>query len=222
MIGETFSAMHRMRVTQGFRACAKRGAARFVVLPARRFLRCARGIAAVEFGLVAPLMLAMLLGAVEVTRAVSIDRRFSNAASMIADLVAREERLSASDINAIYEVVSQAMSPFDTAPLSISIIPVKGRGGTTVSYVAPQSVPSYHDGAQPGQCQSVPITEGLIESADGSADSVIIVRATYNFTSLFAGGAVYNANWEHDAYAKPRKRSCIDFEGPNSCVSACP
>lgn len=222
MMGESFSTMHWVRGTRGFRASAKRGVARFILLPARRFMRCARGVAAVEFGLVAPLMLAMLLGVVEVTRAVSIDRRISNAASLIADLVAREERLSASDITAIYDVVAQALSPFDPAPLSISIIPVKGRGGTTVSYVAPQSVPSYHNGAQPGQCQAVPITDGLIESADGSADSVIVVRATYNFRSLFAGSAVYNANWQHDAYAKPRKRSCIDFEGPNSCVSACP
>lgn len=221
MSGKASAIMDGVRFNRGRRGSVRRAVVRAAVLPAHRFARCVRGVAAVEFGLIAPIMLVLLLGAVEVTRAVSIDRRFSTVASMIADLVAREERLSSEDVAAIYDVVAQAMSPFDAGPLKISIIPVKGRNGQTVSYVGPESLPAYNGGDQPGRCQSVPVTPGLIESG-GGADSVIIVNATYSYRSLFGGEAAYRANWEHQAFAKPRKRSCVDFEGPNSCVTACP
>ncbi len=222
MIREASNDIGRVGIDGRFRGVARRAVLRAIVRPARRFARCVRGVAAVEFGFIAPIMVVMLLGAVEVTRAVSIDRRFSNVASMVADLVAREEQLTAQDVTAIYDMVAQAMSPFDAAPLKISIVPVKGRNGQTVSYVAPQSLPSYNGGAQPTKCQAVPLTSGLIEASGGGADSVIVVNATYSYRSLFASGAAYNANWEHQAFAKPRKRSCVDFEGPNTCVTACP
>lgn len=220
MISEASAIMHRMRVIQGVRRRLRRRAMRAVVVPAHRFARCARGIAAVEFGFIAPIMLVLFLGVVEVTRAISIDRRFSLVASMVADLVAREERLSATDVTAIYDVVAQVMAPFDTAPLTISIIPVKQRGNEAVSYVSPAAVPSYNNAVQPNKCQTVSIEDGLLETG-GAGDSVILVSATYNYTSLFGGAAAYNSNWQERAFSKPRKRNCVDFEGPNTCTSAC-
>lgn len=207
----------RRGAARGLRRAFLRGA----VGPVRSFCRCVRGVAAVEFGLIAPILLVLLLGVVEMTRAISIDRRFALVASTVADLVAREEQLSPDDVNAIYDVVAQVMSPFDTEPLKISIVPVKGRGAETVSYVSPANLPTYNGATQPGRCQSVPIEDGLIDAGFGPADSVIVVNAAYSFRSLFLGGSVQAGNWEHQAFAKPRRRNCVDFEGPNSCVSAC-
>lgn len=200
-----------------------------LALAARRFVRCARGIAAVEFGFIAPIMLVMLLGAVEVTRAVSIDRRVSGVTAAIADIVTRgnqdasgrEQPFTVNDINAIYDIAAQMMSPFDVAPLKISIVPVKARGAETVAYVAPQNLPSFNGGAQPGRCQGFPITSGLIDPTPGSPDSVVVVNATYSYTPMFAGALMSAANWQHQAISKPRTRSCLDFEGPNSCTQAC-
>lgn len=210
-----------VRIRRLARRGLKRAAIGGVLGPMRNFCRCVQGVAAVEFGFIAPIMLIMLLGVVEVTRAVSIDRRFALVASTIADLVAREEELSAEDVNAIYEIVAQVMSPFDTEPLKISIVPAKGRGAEAVSYVSPSNLPTYNNATQPGRCQAVQIGEGLIDSGLGPADSVIVVNATYRFSSLFLGSGIASGNWEHQAFAKPRKRNCVDFEGPNSCVAAC-
>ncbi|HRN87324.1 TadE/TadG family type IV pilus assembly protein [Hyphomicrobium sp.] len=195
---------------------------RRAVLTAYRFVRCARGVAAVEFAFIAPVMLVMLLGAVEATRAISIDRRLSVVTATVADLVSREEQLTAQDVNAIYDIVAQIMSPFDAGPLSVSIVPVKGRKGDTVSYVAPQNVPSFNGGAQPGKCQPVPIAAGLIDPAADAADSVIVVKASYAYRPMFVGMIMNSANWEEQSFAKPRKQSCVNFEGPDTCRSACP
>ena len=187
----------------------------------RRFGCCARGIAAIEFAFIAPVMLVMLLGAVEVTRAIAIDRRLTMVTATVADLVSREEQLTSPDITAIYDIVAQVMSPFETAPLSISIIPVKSRNGATVVYAASQNVPSFNSATQFGRCDPMPVAAGLVDSAADASDSVILVRASYAYSPLFVGMILNNARWEEQSFAKPRRRSCVDFEGANSCVTAC-
>ena len=52
-----------------------------------RFAADRRGIAAVEFALIAPLMLALCFGSVEVEQAVSLDRMVSLTAGTVANLV---------------------------------------------------------------------------------------------------------------------------------------
>lgn len=222
--------MDQARFVFGEGDSLQRSPSRRLVLPIQRFARCARGIAAIEFGFIAPIMLVMLLGAVEITRAVSIDRRFGEVTAAIADVVTRgnkdangrEQPFTIEDINAIYDVAAQMMSPFDVAPLKISIIPVKASGVQTVSYVAPQNLPSFNGGAQPGRCQAFPIAPGLIDPAPGSPDSVIVVNATYSYEPMFLGMIMRPAHWQQQAFAKPRTRSCLDFDGPpNSCTQAC-
>ena len=66
----------------------------FRLARARRLLRNERGIAAVEFALILPIMLVLWLGGVEVTGALSVDRRLNNLASSIGDLVARDKEIT--------------------------------------------------------------------------------------------------------------------------------
>ena len=185
----------------------------------RRFVRDTRGIAAVEFGFIAPIMLVMLLGAVEITRAISMERRFSLVTSMIADLAAREEKLTAGDVNAIYDIAEQVMSPFDASPLKISLIPVMSSptsASNTVVYPSTTNRPSYNGGAQPAKCQSYPMTPGLL----GKNESVIVVEATYKFTPMLAGYVMDGIEWKDKAIAKPRKSLCVAFDG-STCTTTC-
>ncbi len=58
---------------------------------ARRFGRKIDGIAAVEFALIVPIMLCMFIGTVELSQAITVDRRVTQVASTTADLVARQK-----------------------------------------------------------------------------------------------------------------------------------
>ena len=57
----------------------------------RRFAGDRRGASAVEFALIAPFMILLYLGAVEIILALSIDRKITSAASALADLVAQDD-----------------------------------------------------------------------------------------------------------------------------------
>ncbi|MFN5553034.1 MAG: TadE/TadG family type IV pilus assembly protein, partial [Hyphomonadaceae bacterium] len=63
-----------------------------------------RGVSAVEFALIAPLMIMMLFGASEVSQAVSVDRKVTLAASTLGDLAAQTDRVSCTDLAQIANV----------------------------------------------------------------------------------------------------------------------
>lgn len=184
-----------------------------------RFTRDRRGVAAVEFGFIAPVLLFMLIGAVEVTRAVAIDRRVSVATNMVADLVAREEKLTKDDVQAIYDVVERVMAPYDASQLKMSLIPVKSSptdASKIVVYPETTNRPSLHGAWQPPKCQPYALTPGLL----ATGDSLIVVESSYNFTPMLLGYVMGASVWNDKAYAKPRN-DCVIFDANCVVASGC-
>src|SRR5690554_4731160 len=61
----------------------------------RAAVRDSRGVAAVEFAVIAPVLFLLLIAAYEVSRAISLDRRFHLITTMTGDLVSREQDMGA-------------------------------------------------------------------------------------------------------------------------------
>lgn len=104
---------------------------------AQRFRRDRRGIAAIEFALVVPLMLVMYLGTIEISAAVSINRKVSRIASTVADLVTQQTEVTKSDLKGIMEIGSALLFPYnsDTPVIRIVAIDVEStypKGGKIV------------------------------------------------------------------------------------------
>jgi Flp pilus assembly protein TadG len=87
----------------------------------RRLTRDARGVSAVEFALVAPLMIALYLGCVEVSEGVAADRKVTLVASTVANLVAQSTALSASDLSNIFDASTAIMAPYSTSNVQITV-----------------------------------------------------------------------------------------------------
>ena len=85
------------------------------------FLRDARGVSAIEFALLAPLMITLYLGGVEVSQAVNIDRKVSLTARTIADLVTRVTAVSTADMNNIFDAGTAVAAPYPSSKLKIKI-----------------------------------------------------------------------------------------------------
>lgn len=186
----------------------------------KRFRDDVRGVAAVEFGFIAPVLLLMLVGAVEITRAVAIDRRFTVVTNMIADLVAREEKLTAVDVEAIYKIAANAMAPYEVTPLKLSIIPVASsptNANNIAVYPATTNRPSYNGGPQPAKCQAYALRTGLL----AVNESVIVVESSYAFRPMFLGYVMGDMNWTDKAIAKPRKAACVDFDANGKPCGSC-
>lgn len=146
-----------------------------------RFLRDTRGVAAIEFAIVMPLLVLMLLGTVELARAIDADRRFGNATAVTADLVAREQTLTDADLDGMMNSITHLMSPYDGTALSLGITAVR-------KPINPDEQPkvewSYKHGNQTvlEKGATYPSLPADLVSPGGR---VIIVESTFNFALLF-------------------------------------
>lgn len=104
----------------------------------RRLKTDIAGVAAVEFGLLAPLLLLMTFGTIELSRALIIHKRFQRSASMVGDLVTREKQLWPEDmadaswtksvstgaLAGMMSAAQHAMRPYSSTPLAVQVYQV--------------------------------------------------------------------------------------------------
>jgi Flp pilus assembly protein TadG len=83
----------------------------------RPFLRVARdrrGVSAVEFALILPLMLALYLGGNELGHALTIARKVTHVTSTLGDLITQSKNISNSDMTNILNAAASVMAPYAT------------------------------------------------------------------------------------------------------------
>jgi len=77
-----------------------------------RFRKDKRGVAAVEFALVAPILILAYLGMAELTLGLMAARRTEHLASTIGDLASQSDNLAQSDITDLFSIGSSMLPPF--------------------------------------------------------------------------------------------------------------
>lgn len=175
------------------------------------------GIAAVEFGFIAPIMLLMLVGTAEVSRAVTIDRRFGLATSMVADLITREEDMTSANLVKIYDIIEHVLGNYDNGSMKISVIPVKANpddASDTRVYAESTNRPPLNAGVDE---REIGTAYALTANMISAGATVIVVKAEYSFTPIFFNYIFGNSTWEDTAILSPRN-SCVDFDN-NNCVA---
>ncbi len=94
-------------------------------LPLKRFRRDTKGVAAVEFALIVPLLLAMYLGTMEVSNGVALNKRVARMASAVADLVAQQEEVAKADLDAIMKIGEAILYPYTGDKPQITVVGVE-------------------------------------------------------------------------------------------------
>lgn len=87
----------------------------------RNFRRDHRGVSAVEFALLSPLMIGLYLGSVEISEGIGVDRKVTLTAGAMANLAAQVSSISASDMTNILNAATAIMAPYPIGPLKITV-----------------------------------------------------------------------------------------------------
>jgi Flp pilus assembly protein TadG len=88
----------------------------------RQFARRNEGVAAVEFALIVPIMAVLFIGAVEMSQAVTVNRRVTQVGSTAGDLVARlSGDLDNSALSSIMKTSMYLIDPFPSNNLKIDV-----------------------------------------------------------------------------------------------------
>ncbi len=171
----------------------------------RRLRADQRGAAAVEFAILAPIMITLYFGLVETSEAVLAERKADHAASAIGDLVAQSSgTVSTSDLDDIIAIGQTIMAPYTSTGLQVRISSL-----TPNSAGSPAVTWSYGSGMtklSAGTTKTIPITIS-------AGDSVILSELKYTFNSpvkyVLPNGVVFNETY----YMRPRQTSQITCTG---------
>jgi Flp pilus assembly protein TadG len=96
---------------------------------AARLCASERGVSAVEFALIAPIMVLMLFGAAEASLAVTVDRKTTLAASTLGDLAAQTDLVSCAELSQISAVTRQVFEPYSGSAATMVVAGLKLDGG---------------------------------------------------------------------------------------------
>ncbi|KZD22777.1 hypothetical protein A4A58_27945 [Tardiphaga robiniae] len=80
-----------------------------------------RGVSAVEFALIVPLMFLMFFGMLDVTNYFAIDRKLSQISQGMADLASRYTTLAETDVSNFFIIAGAMLTPYDKTQLKASI-----------------------------------------------------------------------------------------------------
>jgi len=162
------------------------------------------GVAAIEFAMVAPILLTLFLGAVEFSQALTLDRRVTTVASSIADLVAQAEQVSTSELDDIMNIGRTIMetalvSQYNDSDLDITVISVvsDADGNIEVDWSYDRS------GSQPyANGSSYP---NLPANLLGPSASVVVTEVSYDFDPPVGKYLTDGIKLEERAFLRPRR-----------------
>lgn len=162
-----------------------------------RLRRDRRGVSAVEFALIAPVMVAMYLGAAELTSALTVDRKITGVANAVADLVAQDDFVTDAEMDDIHAAAAAILAPnrSDTLSLRITSVRMDAEGEIFVDWSESETMPPLTTDTLP------PLPGGLL----APMNSIVMVEALYPYRTPFHTTIEGAFTLTDTAYLRPRR-----------------
>jgi len=92
---------------------------------ARRLASDKRGVAALEFALVVPLLLCLYFVTMEVAQAIEVNKKVGRVGSMVADLVTQMQEMNKSELEGIMRIGESTLQPYNRSQPNIIITAIE-------------------------------------------------------------------------------------------------
>lgn len=171
---------------------------------AKRLKSDKKGVSAIEFALIFPILVVLLAGATDLGQALMVHRKMNEIVGTTADLVSQESSWTTSKLDAILEGTASIILPFDTDDLTItvSVIDIDASNTATVNWSRAYNT----DALEAGDASPVNIPADIVESGV----QMVIATATYSLTTPFASlmqSITGDSSYEYDRFSMVRPRT---------------
>jgi Flp pilus assembly protein TadG len=165
----------------------------------REWRRSNEGTAAVEFVLVFPILMIMLMGVDEIGTGIMVDQKTIAATQIVADLIARYSNVTDDDLANVVKAGQLALDPYDTSPLGFDIVSIQFDKNNNPQELWRDTV------------NMAPNNDGINRSVGlgVSGDGVLAVTATYKYTPPMGSYIISSINMEEVSFARGRTSSVI-------------
>lgn len=161
-----------------------------------RFARDTKGLAALEFALLLPMMVFLLFGSIDLIDVMGANSRAQNVAASLADVVARDDAVSNAEITGLWSAMDTLMYPNGSATMQIRISSVSIVNATTARVVWSEG-----HGMTARTANS---TISLPAAMMNPGTSVIVAESNYQHTAPLGFLWSSTVNMRHDAYRRSR------------------
>lgn len=170
-----------------------------------------RGVSAVEFAMLLPLMLTLYLGAVEVSQGIGADRKVTLTARTVADLVSQVTGVSNNDMTNSLNAASTVMLPYSTSNLKVVVSSVKidAEGKATISWSDTLN----------GTARSKGATVTLPTALAVPNSSLIWSEVEYFYTPVIGYVITGSLTLKDKIYMRPRMSDCVTREAVQTTCS---
>jgi Flp pilus assembly protein TadG len=189
----------------------------------RDFVADKRAIAATEFAVIVPLMLAMFFGTVEFSSAVAIDRKITMIARTLSDLTSQSVSIDDSSMQDTFTASISVIMPYDATLVkgaisqiyidTNSIATVQWSKGGTIASGATQATLTVSARKAGDKVTSMIPATLLVPST-----YLILSEATYLYTPSVGYVLKSGVTLADASYTRPRQVTCVPYNGvPSSC-----
>jgi Flp pilus assembly protein TadG len=161
-----------------------------------------RGVAAVEFAIVLPFMLALYIGGIELGDALSIDVKVTDATHTVADLATQNTSINNATMLNILGASSKIIAPYPASNLIVTVseVSTNASGAATVTW----------SDSLNGTARTVGQPMTLPSSLAGQANiSLILGEVSYAYTPNLGHAITGTVNLSDSYYLFPRNSTAI-------------
>jgi Flp pilus assembly protein TadG len=201
----------------------------------RRARRCvrgligdSRGVAAVEFAVIVPIMLVLFFGVVEFSSAISVDRKLSMIARTLSDLTSQSlSSTSDTEMQNIFAASASILTPYSVTPTlpTISEIYIDANKVAKIQWTTSATI-AMVSGAPKATLKASAHTKGDIVTVPPGLQvpKSFLIWSEVNYTYVPTVGYVMAKAGVplHDQnYTRPRQSTCVDYPAVVAPAVAC-
>lgn len=158
-----------------------------------------RGVSAVEFALILPVMLMLLFAGAETTTGLQIDRKVTNTARGLSDLASQATSISNTEMSNILNAAADIMAPFPVAKAKIIVTGIQTDilGISRVAWSDAQNTTAYSQ----GRVMTIP---AQLKPLLGTAGFLVLAEVKYTYTPAVAYLISGSIEISDRLYTRPR------------------
>lgn len=169
----------------------------------RGFLKDRSGVSAVEFALIAPILIMTYLALAELTLSMMAGRRTSHLAATIGDLAAQSETLTDANVADLWEIGTSMLRPFATGTdlkVRLTCVTMGADNVARVDWSDGHNIAEYADGS----------TIATVTTDQISAkESLVITEVEYDYTSPIGKFLPGEKTFKDTFYHHPRNGTAV-------------
>ena len=146
-----------------------------------RLARDRRGVSAIEFSLIFPIMIALVAGTVDFGQVLMADRKMNEVVATATNILAQNSSWTTTNADNVVAGAASIIEPFSTSDLTIvvAVVNMTSKGAATVSWSR-----GYHT---PALASGVPSPVAIPTAIYENGVQMVVAKATFSLSTPFAG-----------------------------------